>query len=140
MYDLLYPLFVVLHTLCAIFLIGFIFVDIVFLSQVSEKLGVEFDRQMWYAIKQRVSLVTMSILIILALTGLFLLAKWINTTIENFSFLETMLVTKVILSIFLVIIIGLVLTKKRDLMKILIHITFGLSIAIVICAKIAFYF
>lgn len=140
MYDLLYPLFVVLHTLCAIFLIGFIFVDIVFLSQIDKKLGVEFDRQMWYAIKQRVSLVTMSILIILALTGLFLLAKWINTTIENFSFLETMLVTKVILSIFLVIIIGLVLTQKRNLMKILIHIAFGLSITIVICAKIAFYF
>lgn len=140
MYDLLYPLFVVLHTLCAIFLIGFIFVDIVFLSQIDKKLGVEFDRQMWYAIKQRVSLVTMSILLILALTGLFLLTKWINTTIENFTFLETMLVSKVILSIFLVIIIGLVLTQKRDLMKILIHIAFGLSIAIVICAKIAFYF
>lgn len=140
MYDLLYPLFVVLHTLCAIFLIGFIFVDIVFLSQIDKKLGVEFDRQMWYAIKQRVSLVTMSILLILVLTGLVLLAKWINTTIENFGFLETMLVSKVILSIFLVIIIGLVLTQKRDLVKILIYIAFGLSIAIVICAKIAFYF
>lgn len=140
MYDLLYPLFVVLHTFCAIFLIGFIFVDIVFLSQIDKKLGVEFDRQMWCAIKQRVSLVTMSILLILVLTGLVLLAKWINTTIEFFGFLETMLVSKVILSIFLVIIIGLVLTQKRDLVKILIYIAFGLSIAIVICAKIAFYF
>lgn len=139
MFDLIYPFLVVIHTFCAIFLIGFIFVDIVFLSLVEKIKGDDFDREMWGAMKKRVRIVTMSSLLMLVFTGIVILGRWINTTIENFGNLEILLLIKVVLSIFLIVIICAILMNERKFTKILCPFAFGVSVLIVICAKIAFY-
>ncbi len=140
-----YTLVQIIHLLCAIIFIGFIFADIFIFPAVKNKFGVETYTNMMSAIISRGIKIYPLIVLILISTGGYMFTKYINS---EAGVINTPLQLLLLIKVFFVILIvlGVIytmfykLTKKepRKFMKYFHTYALILSIGIVILAKFMF--
>ena len=140
-----YPYFLIVHLMCAIIFLGYIFCDVVFLSLVRKKLGDTIASKVSSAISTRSKFMPLCFLILL-LSGGAMLSRYINSEVGYFETqLQQFLVIKTILALVIgaMIVISLtffyILKKPSPFRKIIHPVALGIGILIVILAKLAFY-
>ena len=138
-----YTLVQIIHLLCAIIFIGFIFADIFIFPAVKKKFGVETYINMMSAIISRGMKIYPLIVLILISTGGYMFTKYINS---EAGFFNTPFQMLLLLKVFLVllIILGVIYTMfckltKKEPVPFMNHFhvyALILSVAIVIIAKL----
>lgn len=140
-----YTLVQIIHLLCAIIFIGFIFADVIIFPAVKNKLGEEFHAKMIEAIVGRGLKIYPPIVLLLIATGGYMFTKFINSELGFFnSPLQILLLVKLLFV--LLIVLGVIytmyckLTKKEPVAFMNYFHTYALilGIAIVILAKLMF--
>lgn len=145
--EALYPYFLVIHTLCAIIFLGFLFCDIVLLSPVRKVLGDEFADKMWSVIMPRGRKIMPLCVLLLVLTGGAMMTRWVGPNLGWFGTnLQTLLTIKIILTLCIVAMVALSLTyhfflpnKINPIGSIIHPLALTLGFFIVILAKLAFH-
>ena len=144
--DFLYPYFLIIHVLCAIIFLGYIFTDVVLLSLIRKKLSGEMADEIFSLIGSRARKIMPFCLVLLILSGGAMISRYINSEIGFFTTtLQQFLFVKMILAfvIFIAVVISLscyYFGLKNPLAKIIHILALVLGLFIVILAKIAFYF
>ena len=140
-----YSLVLIIHLLCAIIFIGFVFADVVVLPAMKKVLDEKEHQKVMDAISTRARKIFPLSVLILVLSGGYMFSKYINSQAGVFnSSLQIFLLIKVILA--LVIVSGIVYSLSRKFLKkqphpIMKHfhkIVLFLGICIVILAKLMF--
>ncbi len=140
----LYPYFLVVHLLCAIIFLGFIFTDVVLLSLVRKKLGDEIANRVFAAMSARSKMMPLSLLL-LVITGGAMFGFYFNADVGYFATnLQRLLLLKVALACVIVIMVIVSLSckflhKPNPVGKIIHPVALCLGFLIVVLAKFAFY-
>lgn len=145
--DALYPYFLVIHTLCAIIFLGFLFCDIMLLSPVRKVLGDEFADKMWSVIMPRGRKIMPLCVLLLVLTGGAMMTRWVGPSLGWFGTnLQTLLTIKIILTLCIVAMVALSLTyhfllpnRTNPIGSIIHPLALTLGFFIVVLAKLAFH-
>lgn len=143
--DALYPYFLLIHIICAIIFLGFIFSDVVLLSPIKKRLGEEVANKVFSIIGTRARKIMPLCLIALMITGGAMISRYINSEVGYFdTTLQQMLVIKAILAftIFFAVLVSLTCyycNLKNPLAKIIHPLALLLGLLIVVFAKLAFY-
>lgn len=145
--DALYPYFLVIHTLCAVIFLGFLFCDIVLLTPVRRVLGDEFADKMWSVIMPRGRKIMPLCVLLLVLTGGAMMTRWVGPSLGWFGTnLQILLSVKIILALLIVAMVALSLTyhfllpnKTNPIGKIIHPVALALGFFIVVFAKLAFH-
>lgn len=141
----LYPYFLIVHLICAIIFLGFIFTDVVLFSAVRKKLGDEMADKMFGAISSRGVKIMPLCLLLLVITGGGMLSIYVNSSVGYFeTSQQQFLMFKVLLAL---LIVAMVITslsckflgKRNPIGKIIHPVALILGFGIVLCAKLAFY-
>lgn len=140
-----YTFVLIIHLLCAIIFIGFIFADVIIFPAVKNKFGEEFHTKMIEAIVGRGLKIYPPIVLMLIATGGYMFTKYINSSL---GVLNTSLQILLLIKVFfvLLIVLGVIytmyckLTKKQPVAFMNYFHTYALilGIAIVILAKLMF--
>lgn len=140
-----YTLALIIHLFCAIIFIGFVFADVIVLPAMKNVLDSNTLDKVKMAISNRARKIFPPSVLILILSGGFMLSKYINSDVGFFdSTLQQLLVIKVLLA--LVIVLGIVYSLTCKLLKkqpasIMQHfhkIVLFIGIFIIILAKLMF--
>ena len=145
--EALYPYFLLVHLVCAIIFLGFIFTDVVLLTPIRKALGDEFANKMFSIIGKRGGKIMPFCLLLLVLSGGAMISRYIGSDIGYFStHLQQLLVLKTFLALLIVLAVitsltfHYILKKPNPLAKIIHPLALILGLFIVILAKFAFYF
>lgn len=140
-----YSYFLIVHLMCAIIFLGYIFCDVVFLSLIRKKLGDEIANKVSSVIGARSKFMPLCFLLLL-LSGGAMFSQYINFEFGFFNTrLQQFLVIKTILAFIIggMIVISLTyfyLLKKPNPLKKIIHpVALVLGVFIILLAKLAFY-
>lgn len=143
--ESLYPYFLVVHLMCAIIFLGYIFSDVVFLSLVRKKLGDEIADKVSSVIGLRSKFMPLCFLI-LFLSGGAMFSQYVNSEVGFFNTqLQQFLVIKTVLAFIIGIMIAVSLVcfywlkRPSPLRKIIHPVALVLGAFIVLLAKLAFY-
>ena len=140
-----YSLALIIHLLCAIIFIGFIFADVIVFPVVKKNLGQKFYDDMIEAIVGRGLKIYPPVVILLVLSGGYMLTSYVNSTLGYFNTnLQILLLLKVFCV--LLIVLGVIytifckLTKRQPVAFMEYFHTYALvlGIIIVILAKLMF--
>ena len=135
----------IIHLLCAIIFLGFVFADIMVLPVMKKVLDEEGYQNVMNAISSRARMIFPLSVLILVISGGFMFSKYINSELGVFnSSLQILLLIKIILA--LVIVTGIIYSLSRKIFKKQAHpimkhfhkIVLFLGICIVILAKLMF--
>lgn len=145
--ESLYPIFLVIHTLCAIIFLGFIFCDVVLLSPIRKILGDEVADRVWSVILKRGTKIMPFCVIMLVISGGAMMTRWLGLEKGFFTTnLQILLSIKIILAMIIVamVVVSLsfkfIFTKHKNPLADIIHpAALFLGFFIVILAKIAFF-
>lgn len=140
-----YTLVKIIHLLCAIIFIGFIFADIFVFPAIKNKLGEEIYNNVMNAMISRGIIIYPLIVIILMLSGGYMFTNYINsetgyftTSLQMFLWLKVFLVLLIILGVIYTIFCKLFKKEPIAFMKHFHAYALILSVAIVIIAKFMF--
>lgn len=142
-----YTIVVIIHLLCAIIFIGFVFADVMILPAMKKVLKEDKLQKVTNAISTRARKIFPLSVLVLVLSGGFMLSKYINSNDGVFnSSLQQLLMLKVFIA--LTIVLGIVyslsckLLKKQpsSIMKYFHNYVLVTGIIIVILAKLMFIF
>jgi len=140
-----YTIALIIHLFCAIIFIGFVFADVIVLPAMKKVLDEDEHQKVINAISSRARMIFPASVLILILSGGFMLSKYINSDAGYFSTpLQWLLIIKIILA--LIIVSGIVYSLSRKIVKkqphpIMKHfhkIVLVLGIFIIILAKLMF--
>ena len=140
-----YTLVLIIHLLCAIIFIGFVFADLFVLPAMKKVLDEEGYQKVTNAISSRAIMIFPFSVLILVLSGGYMFSKYINSQDGMFnSSLQILLLIKVILA--LIIVSGILYSLSRKILRkqphpIMKHFhkfVLILGIAIVVLAKFMF--
>ncbi len=140
-----YTIALTIHLFCAIIFIGFVFADVVVLPAMKKALNEEEHQKVTNVISSRARMIFPLAVLILVLSGGFMLSKYINSELGVFNTsLQQLLMLKVLIS--LTIVIGIIYSLSRKLLKkqphpIMKHFhkfVLIMGIAIVVLAKFMF--
>ncbi len=102
----LYPYMLILHLICAIIFLGFIFTDVVLFSQVRKILGEDMADRMFDAILKRGRKIMPLCLITLILTGGIMISRYIGSEIGIFNtMIQKLLMLKVFFAFLIVMMV-----------------------------------
>ena len=141
----IYTIVLIVHLLCAIIFIGYVFADVMILPAMNGVLDEKSFEKVKNALNTRARKVFPVSVLILILSGGFMLSKYINSNLGFFeSSLQQLLVLKVILA--LVIVSGIIYSlsckvrnkKPHAIMQNFHKFALVLGLAIVIIAKLMF--
>lgn len=143
----MYGIFLVIHTICAIIFLGFIFCDVVLLSPVRRVLGDEFADKLWSVVGRRGRKIMPLCVLALVITGGAMMTRWVSPTLGWFGTnLQTLLTIKIILALGIVAMVVTSLTfhfllphKKNPLANAIHPLALILGFFIVVLAKLAFH-
>ena len=144
--ESLYPYFLIIHILCAIIFLGYIFTDVVLLSLIRKKLGEEIADKIFSIIGSRARKIMPLCLALLILSGGVMISRYINSEVGFFdTTLQQFLFIKMILAFVILVAVVISLScyyfgLKNPLAKIIHILTLILGLFIVLLAKMAFYF
>ncbi len=111
-----YTIALTIHLFCAIIFIGFVFADVVVLPAMKKALNEEEHQKVTNAISSRARMIFPLAVLILVLSGGFMLSKYINSELGVFNTsLQQLLMLKVLIS--LTIVIGIIYSLSRKLLK-----------------------
>lgn len=140
-----YSLALIIHLLCAIIFIGFIFADVIVFPVVKRNLGQKFYDDMIEAIVGRGLKIYPPVVILLVLSGGYMFTKYVNSSLGYFNTnLQILLLLKVFCV--LLIVLGVIytifckLTKRQPIAFMEYFHTYALvlGIIIVVLAKLMF--
>ncbi len=141
-----YTLVQVVHLLCAIIFVGFIFADIFIFPAVKKKFGQDTYDNMMSAIVGRGIIIYPLIVITLIASGGYMFTKYINseagyfsTSLQMFLWLKVFLVLLIILGVIYTIFCKIIKKEPVKFMKYFHTYAFILSIGIVSIAKFMFF-
>lgn len=145
--ESLYPVFLVIHTLCAIIFLGFIFCDVVLLTPIRKVLGDKIADRVWEVILKRGTKIMPLCVLLLVISGGAMMTRWIGVEKGFFdTSLQTLLSIKIILALLIVamVVVSLsfkfIFTKYKNPLADIIHpAALILGFFIVVLAKIAFH-
>ena len=143
--ESLYPYFLIVHLMCAIIFLGYIFCDVILLSPVRKKLGDEIADKVSSVISTRSKFMPLCFLLLL-LSGGAMLSQYINfeagffrTQTQQFLVIKTILALVIGAMIVISLTFFYILKKPSKFRKNIHHIVLGIGILIVLLAKLAFY-
>ncbi|MDY5556571.1 copper resistance protein CopD [Helicobacter sp.] len=143
--ESLYPYFLIVHLMCAIIFLGYIFCDVILLSPVRKKLGDEIADKVSSVISTRSKFMPLCFLLLL-LSGGAMLSQYINfeagffrTQTQQFLVIKTILALVIGAMILISLTFFYILKKPSPFRKNIHHIVLGIGILIVLLAKLAFY-
>lgn len=145
--ESLYAVFLVIHTICAIIFLGFIFCDVVLLTPIRKVLGDEIADKVWNVILKRGTKIMPFCVLMLVISGGAMMVRWLGFEKGFFTTnLQTLLSIKIILALMIVamVVVSLsfkyIFTKYKNPLADIIHpAALFLGFFIVVLAKIAFY-
>lgn len=145
--ESLYAVFLVIHTICAIIFLGFIFCDVVLLTPIRKVLGDEIADKVWSVILKRGTKIMPFCVLMLVISGGAMMVRWLGFEKGFFTTnLQTLLSIKIILALMIVamVVVSLsfkyIFTKYKNPLADIIHpAALFLGFFIVVLAKIAFY-
>lgn len=145
--ESLYAVFLVIHTICAIIFLGFIFCDVVLLTPIHKVLGDEIADKVWNVILKRGTKIMPFCVLMLVISGGAMMVRWLGFEKGFFTTnLQTLLSIKIILALMIVamVVVSLsfkyIFTKYKNPLADIIHpAALFLGFFIVVLAKIAFY-
>lgn len=141
----IYTIVLIIHLLCAIIFIGYVFADVMILPAMNGILDEQSFEKIKNALNIRARKVFPISVLILVLTGGFMLSKYINSSLGFFeSSLQQLLVLKVIIA--LVIVSGIIYSlsckvlkkKPHSIMQNFHKFVLVLGLIIVVLAKLMF--
>lgn len=139
-----YPYFLIVHLVCAIIFLGFIFTDVVLLRQMRKSFGLKANEFLAPVMKLGVKIMPACVLL-LVLSGGAMMSNWLNSK-DGFwgSALQNLLMIKILLACVIVALVinalsCKILKKQNPLAKITHILVLILGFSIVILAKLAFY-
>ncbi len=99
-----YTVALIIHILCAIIFLGFVFTDVVVLTAVKKTMGKEMHEKVMNAIIKRGIKIFPPIVLLLIATGGFMFTKYINSDLGVFnSTLQQLLMLKVFLVVLIIL-------------------------------------
>lgn len=144
--EALYPYFLIIHILCAIIFLGFIFTDVVLLSPIRKVLGDVFADKMWSVIMKKGGKIMPFCLLLLVLSGGAMISRYIgsdvgyfSTTLQQFLVLKTLLALIIVLAVITSLTFHYIIKKSNPLANIIHPLALILGFGIVVLAKLAFY-
>ena len=144
---MLYGLFLVIHTLCAIIFLGFIFCDVVLLSPVRKVLGDEVADKLWSVVGKRGRKIMPLCVLLLVISGGAMMTRWVSPSLGWFgTSLQTLLSIKILLALGIVAMVVTSLSfhyflphRKNPLANAIHPLALILGFFIVVLAKLAFH-
>ncbi len=111
-----YTIVLIIHLFCAVIFIGFVFADVIVLPAMKKVLNEEEHQKVMNAISNRARAIFPASVLILVLSGGFMLSKYINSDLGAFNTaLQQLLMLKVIIA--LIIVAGILYSLSRKLFK-----------------------
>ena len=111
-----YTIVLIIHLFCAVIFIGFVFADVIVLPAMKKVLNEEEHQKVMNAISNRARAIFPASVLVLILSGGFMLSKYINSDLGAFNTsLQQLLILKVIIA--LVIVAGILYSLSRKLLK-----------------------
>lgn len=111
-----YTIVLIIHLLCAIIFIGFVFADVIVLPAMKKVLNEEEHQNVMNVISQRARKIFPISVLILILSGGYMFSKYINSELGVFnSSLQILLLIKFILA--MIIASGIIYSLSRKLLK-----------------------
>lgn len=142
----IYPFVLIIHLICAIIFLGYLFFDIFIFPNIKKTFGSEIAKKAASAIGTRGTKIMPLCVLLLLITGGMMVSQYIGKDIGYFSSnLQKLLMLKIVFafSIFAMIIISLtykfILKKPSPIGKIIHPIALLLGFFIVVLAKMMFY-
>lgn len=143
--EALYPYFLIVHLVCAIIFLGFIFTDVVLFPVVRKQLDSNISEKIFKLISSRAIKIMPLCLVLLVISGGAMLSSYVNSKVGFFdTTTQQLLMIKVILALAIVVMVVVSLSykirnKPNPLAKIIHPLALCLGFVIVILAKLAFY-
>lgn len=144
--DAIYPYLLIIHLLCAIIFLGFIFSDVFLLSPVRKILGDEFADKMWSVIMKKGGKFMPFCLLLLVLSGGAMISRYIggeagyfSTTLQQLLVLKALLALIIVLAVITSLTFHYIIKKPNPLANIIHPLALVLGFGIVVLAKLAFY-
>lgn len=142
----IYPFILIIHLICAIIFLGYLFFDIAIFPNIKKMFTEEVSSKASKAISQRGSKIMPLCVLLLLITGGMMMSNYINSSLGFFnSNLQKLLVLKICLALMIAMMIGISLTyafvlkKPSPIRKIIHPIAIILGFIIVILAKTMFF-
>jgi len=111
-----YTIVLTIHLFCAVIFIGFVFADVVVLPAMKKVLNEEEHQKVINAISNRARAIFPASVLILILSGGFMLSKYINSELGAFNTnLQLLLILKVVIA--LIIVSGILYSLSRKVFK-----------------------
>ena len=144
--EAMYPYFLVIHLVCAIIFLGFIFTDVVLLSVLKKHFGKEMADKIFSAIVSRGVKIMPLCLVLLILTGGAMISRYIGgdkgffeTSMQQFLVVKMIFALCIVLMVIISIGTRFVLKKDSFLDKFIHPLALFFGFLIVLCAKLAFF-
>lgn len=142
----MYPYFLVVHVICAIIFLGYIFSDVVLLTPIRKAVGDEVADKVFSVISKRGTKIMPLCVLLLVLSGGAMMSRWLNSDIGFFNTkLQILLSIKIALALAIVAMVAVslsfkfIIKRKNPLAKIIHPLALILGFFIVVLAKLAFY-
>lgn len=142
----MYPYFLVVHVICAIIFLGYIFSDVVLLTPIRKAVGNEVADKVFSVISKRGTKIMPLCVLLLVLSGGAMMSRWLNSDIGFFNTkLQILLSIKIALALTIVAMVAVslsfkfIIKRKNPLAKIIHPLALILGFFIVVLAKLAFY-
>ncbi len=143
--EAMYPYFLLLHTICAIIFLGYIFTDVVLLTPIRRILGDEIADKVFNVVGRRGIKIMPLCLVLLILSGGAMISRYIGSVQGYFATsFQQLLVIKATLALAILVMVIISLSCKflgyrNPLGKVIHKIVFGIGFVIIVLAKMAFY-
>ncbi len=143
--EAMYPYFLIIHILCAIVFLGFIFTDVVLLTPLKKWLDKDIADKVFSIISQRGVKIMPICVLMLVISGGAMISRYIGGDNGYFeSTLQIALVVKMLLALCIVVMVVISLSckflkLKNPLANVIHPIALCLGLFIVILAKVAFF-
>ncbi|PAF43802.1 copper resistance protein CopD [Helicobacter sp. 11S03491-1] len=142
----IYPFLLIIHLICAIIFIGYLFFDVVIFPSIQKTFGEEISSKAAEGISKRGTKIMPICVLILAISGGMMVSNYIGGDLGYFhSTFQKILILKIFLAclIFAMIIVSLsykfIFKKPSPIGKIIHPVALTLGIIIVVLAKLMFY-
>lgn len=144
--DALYPYFLIVHLICAIIFIGFIFTDVIILNAIKKYFDKETCDKIFSVISKRGVKIMPICLLLLVFTGGAMVSRYIgveqgffDTPLQKFLMLKIICALLIVLMVITSLTFSYIIKKKNPLAKIIHPVALILGFFIIVFAKLAFY-
>lgn len=144
--DTLYPYFLIVHLICAVIFLGFIFTDVIILNAIKKYFDKEMCDKIFSVISKRGVKIMPICLLLLVLTGGAMVSRYIgveqgffDTPLQKFLMIKIICALLIVLMVITSLTFSYIIKKPNPLAKIIHPVALILGFFILVFAKLAFY-